>query len=115
MSDQQQAVERIQDLLTQRKRVEWTIEMSNGETYSNNSWAIYAHDEYPRSSVLAGQPRRTYVWEFDEENYPGEAGKEAAIQACKTAGVWKYTSVCDGSTHIPVDQMVAHLPDDTDY
>lgn len=113
--DQKEAIERIQDKLSRRNGiVNWTIEVGRGETYSSQDWTIYAHDEYESSSVLAGRERRSFIWSFDADRYPGESGKEAAIQACKDAGVWKYTSV-SGSTHVPIEQIVSHLPDDTDY
>jgi hypothetical protein len=112
--DQEQAIERIKDKLNARNgRITWTIELGRGETYSSGDWTIYAHDSYPRSSVLSGRERRTFIWSFDADRY-GDSGQEAAIQACKAAGVWKYTSV-SGSTHVPIEQIVSHLPDDTDY
>jgi len=107
-----EAVDRIRDRLKNRcGRITWTIETGRGETYRNRNWTIYAHDNYPRSSVLSGRERRTHIMEFG----PGDEGKQAAIAACQEAGVWKYTEVLGGSTHVPVDQIVSHLPDDTDY
>ena len=113
-----QAVERIKNQLQARNgRINWTIERGKGETYASRDWTIYSHDSYPRSSVLAGRERRTFIWSFDVQcDEQDEPAKQAAIKACKDAGVWKYTDVLDGgTTHIPVDQIVSHLPDDTDY
>jgi len=38
---------------------------SCGATYSNDVYGVYEYDEYPMSSVLAGQSRRTWLDEFD--------------------------------------------------
>lgn len=42
---------------------ELCIEPCAGETYlwDGETYAVYRYDEYPESSVLAGQPRRTFV------------------------------------------------------
>lgn len=42
----------------------FTIEFGNGETYRNARPTVYKHDVYPRGSVLAGRPRRTWVNDF---------------------------------------------------
>lgn len=112
------AIATIKDRLSQRKgRIRWTIERGMGETYHSRDWTIYSHDSYPRSSVLAGQERRSWICSFTVQcAADDEPAKQAAIEACKEAGVWKYTDVMDGgTTHIPIAQVVAHLPDDTDY
>jgi len=79
-----------------------TIERQRGETYSRSTFAVYEHGVYPRSSVLAGQPSRRFI--------DGGFETPEAAQA-------KYpdATIIAGSTHIPVDVLTAHLPDDTDY
>ena len=42
-----------------------TIEVGKGATYSNGAITVYEYGTYPRSSVLAGQERRTWMDEFD--------------------------------------------------
>lgn len=37
---------------------------SQGKTYCVWAYGVYTYDEYPSSSVLAGQPRRTYIHEY---------------------------------------------------
>lgn len=37
------------------------VERQQGETYSHPGFAIYRYDEFPESSVLAGQVRRTFM------------------------------------------------------
>jgi hypothetical protein len=75
-----------------------TIELGRGATYSNNSFTVYAHDRYPRHSVLAGQNRRTFIDRFDTL---AEAQKEfpAAVHVA-------------GTTYAP--PSLFHLSDDGD-
>lgn len=43
-----------------------TIESpSAGATYSNPDFGVYEYSTYPRSSVLAGQERRSFLDSFD--------------------------------------------------
>lgn len=44
-----------------------------GESYERREYGVYEYDEYPRSSVLAGMPRRVYLG-----SYPTEAEARAA-------------------------------------
>ena len=85
-----------------------TLEFGRGETYRNNKPTLYGHSTYGRSSVLAGQRRRVFLesWDTIEE-------AKAELKAAKV----RYTDLTDThcSTHIPVSQVVSHLPDDTDY
>ena len=46
---------RIRDLMSRSKRVTFTVEHGRGETYATADWTLYAHDRYPRSSVLCGK------------------------------------------------------------
>jgi hypothetical protein len=41
-----------------------TIELGRGATYANRDYTVYAHDRYPRGSVLSGQDRRTWLDSF---------------------------------------------------
>jgi hypothetical protein len=55
-----------------------------GETYGHDQYGVYAYSEYPESSVLAGQTKRSFVDSFDtlaeaQKTYPaatwnGEGG-----------------------------------------
>lgn len=83
-------------------RGDLTIERQRGETYSRSTFAVYEHGIYPRTSVLAGQPSRRFV-------DGGFETPEAALAKYPTA------RVIAGTTHVPIRQLVAHLPDDTDY
>lgn len=85
-------------------RPTFTIEFGNGETYRNTRPTVYKHDVYPRGSVLAGRPRRTWIGDFDTV--------AAAKAAYPTAD--DLTTV-NGSTHIPVDTLTAGLPDTEDW
>lgn len=75
------------------------IEPSRGATYNRpGEFAVYEYDTYPRSSVLAGQERRTFIDSFDS--------LEAAQSAYPNARVSEY-SLYRGPD-------LSHLPDDDD-
>jgi len=38
---------------------------SRGATYCNNVFGVYKYDEWPMSSVLGGQSRRTFLSEYN--------------------------------------------------
>ena len=87
-------------------KVDFTIEQQRGETYNDpDTWALYAHDEYESSSVLAGQSRRCFI---------DEIGTEAEADAfLKGAPDGRFAlDKIGGTTHVPVDQVVGHLPDE---
>ena len=50
---------------TCRPRPTFTLERGRGETYSHPRPVLYAHSIYGRGSVLAGQPRRLWVAQWD--------------------------------------------------
>lgn len=37
---------------------------SKGATYCNWAYGVYTYDQWPSSSVMAGQSRRTYIHEY---------------------------------------------------
>ena len=82
-------------------KIRHTIERGRGATYASGRWTVYAHDRYPRSSVLAGQDRRTFVDSYD------------SLDLAKAA--WPKAEVLEGSTYRDIDAMTRHLPDDGDY
>lgn len=51
---------------------EMTMEARHG------SWVVHEWDEYPSHSVLAGQPRKTFVDMFDTQEEALEAYPQAA-------------------------------------
>lgn len=69
---------------------EYTIEQKNqcGETF----YAVYDFGTYPRSSVLAGQTRKSFVDAFDTE--------AEAIAAYPTASIG-YRDPCNTVDHLP--------------
>jgi len=76
---------------------------SRGTTYCTNEYGVYEYSIYPRSSVLAGQQRRKWLDSF---------------QTLEQAQIAYPKAVYDGdgfSGFIPIAQMVAHIPDDTNY
>lgn len=113
----QQLLERIQDRITTHNRkkngpLSFTVEYGRGETYSNQNITIYAHDKYERSSVLAGRERRMHIGSFGQGHT-----EQDARDTIEAAGAGKITDFLleGGTTYIPVNQIVSHLPDDTDY
>ena len=52
-----------------------TIEMGRGATYRNTLYTVYEHSVYDDSTVLAGNPRRQWLDDFEtlaeaRRNYP---------------------------------------------
>lgn len=84
-----------------RNQERFTIEMGRGATYCNGRWTVYRHTTYPRHSVLAGQPCRTFIDSYDSL----ELARAAYPQA----------RVLDngGTTYMPPD--LTHLSDREDY
>jgi hypothetical protein len=54
---------------------------SVGMTYWRDVYGVYAYDEYPRSSVLAGQQRRSFIDSFDTLEEAKAAYPAAAVHA----------------------------------
>ena len=85
------------------KKPHRTIERQQGETYRRNTFAVYEHSIYPRTSVLAGQPCRRFV-----------DGGFATVKEAQEQ--YPDATPIEGTTHIPVDVLTRHLPDeDGDY
>lgn len=99
---------RIAEIKAHEKRVSFSLENGRGQTYNSGKPTLYAHSTYPRGSVLAGRPKRMFIDQFDSADSARKALKEAKV---------KFDDMIEdgGSSHIPVDQMVSHLPDDSDY
>lgn len=72
---------------------------SRGATYNRDQYGVYEYDVYPRSSVLAGQERRTFLDSFDTL---AEAQKE-----------YPNAKVAAGSAYAPVN--LSHLPGEGSY
>ena len=82
-----------------------TLELGRGETYATGKPTLYGHGRYGRSSVLAGQHRRVFIESWDDIDTARAELKAAKIRYTDMTGT-------GGSTHTPVERMVAHLPDD---
>jgi hypothetical protein len=83
-------------------KLHYTVEFGKGETYVSEFLTLYAHDKYPRSSVMAGRSRRSFIEDFEDE---AEARK-----VVKAAGIEAITDFDCGSTHVPVSEATAGLP-----
>ena len=113
----EEVLERVKDRIAshdQRKhgKLTFTVEFGRGETYANRELTVYSHDDYERSSVLYGRERRMWIDSFDRG-----ATEQDAHETIAAAGATKITHFMleGGTTHVPIDQIVSHLPDDTDY
>jgi hypothetical protein len=111
----EQLVEQINAMRTinsrgRAKRWTFTLECGRGETYSNSYPNLYAHSTYERGSVLAGRPQRVYVTQWRD----WAVARETLAAVRKAVKGFKYDD-CGGTTHMPISQLVSHLPDDTDY
>lgn len=104
-------LERINEIRSNvRPRPSFTLERSRGETYSHARPMLYAHSVYEESSVLAGQPRRLFVdqWEtFDD-------ARAALAEVRKRDRSFKFDDYGEagGTTYIPSSVLTRHLPDD---
>lgn len=104
-------LDRIRDIRSNvRPRSTFTLEMGRGETYRHPRPVLYAHSVYERSSVLAGQPRRLWVaqWETWEE------ARAALAEVRRADRSFKFDDYGQGggSTYIPASVLTRHLPDD---
>jgi hypothetical protein len=109
----QMLVERLAQMLSGKKKWSFTLEHGRDETYNTNGKPVlYGHSTYERSSVLAGRPLRVYVRQWG--SFEEARNELAEIQ--KVVKRFKYDDMGGGgTTHIPISQIVSHLPDDTDY
>lgn len=85
-----------------RSKPRLTLENGKGTTYENSQPTLYGHSPYDKGSVLYGQDRRVWlgVWEFWDQ----------ALTEMKACGL-KFEDLSAGySTHVPISQVVAHLP-----
>jgi hypothetical protein len=55
---------------------------SSGATYSRNEYGVYRYDEYPESSVLAGQERRSFLDSFPTLAEAKKAYPDAEESGC---------------------------------
>jgi hypothetical protein len=109
-------LEAVRDRMTTHNKkkhgpLSFTVEPGRGETYANSELTVYAHDEYEESSVLAGRERRMWIGSFGD----GPQAEQDAHDTIEAAGASKITDFIGSSTHVPIEQIVSHLPDDTDY
>ena len=104
-------LDRINDIRsTVRPRPTFTLERGRGETYSHSRPVLYAHSIYKRTSVLAGQPRRLWVAQWETWDEAGAALGEVR----KVDRSFRYDDFGEvgGTTYIPTSVLTRHLPDD---
>ena len=95
------------------KKFTFSLEAGKGETYNRPEPVLYAHSTYERSSVLAGRPQRIWCESWDS----WEEARKALAEFKKANPKFKYTDEgpTGGSSFIPTEQLISHLPDDTNY
>ena len=104
-------LDRIHDIRSNvRPRPTFTLEMGRGETYRHPRPVLYAHSVYERSSVLAGQPRRLFVeqWETWEE----ARAALAEVRKADRSFTFDDFGQGGGTSYIPTSVLTRHLPDD---
>jgi hypothetical protein len=103
-------IQLIEEVKREKRSKRWTftLEPGRGQTYCSGRPTLYAHNVYPRSSVLAGQPVRRFLEQWETWD---EARKAlSAIPGLK----YRDEGPEGGSSHIDVDVLTAHLPDEGD-
>jgi hypothetical protein len=97
---------------TCRPRPTFTLERGRGETYSHARPVLYAHSIYKSTSVLAGQPQRIWVAQWDN----WEEARATLADLTKQDRTFRYDDFGEGggTTHIPTSVLTRHLPDDED-
>ena len=110
--DNTSLINQIKEL--KKSRCVFSLEFGHGHTYANSRPTLYCLGAYPRSSVLYGQDRRIWVCDFGSL-----AEALDALEAVhKAIPRFRFDNCCGetgGSTYVSMDQIVAHIPDDTDY
>lgn len=104
-------LDRINDIRsTVRPKPCFTLEPGRGETYRHIRPVLYTHSVYDRSSVLAGQPRRLWVAQWDT----WEEARAALAEVRKRDRTFKFENFDEagGTTYIPTSVLTRHLPDD---
>jgi ribosomal protein L37AE/L43A len=90
--------------LKRRKRVDYfTIEQSHGQTYGDDTWAVYGHGEYEATSVMAGKPKRVYV-----------EGGFATPEEAQAKYPFAEFYASNYSSHIDADELTRDIPDEPD-
>src|SRR3954469_3363486 len=108
MSDLLHRIDEIRS--TVRPRASFTLEPGRGETYRHGRPMLYAHSVYERSSVLAGQPRRLFVEQWDT----WDQARAALAEVRKRDRTFKFEDYGEGggTSYIPSSVLTRHLPDD---
>jgi hypothetical protein len=104
-------LDRINDIRsTVRPRPKFTLEPGRGATYRHTRPVLYAHSTYERSSVLAGQPRRLWVAQWDT----WEEARAALGEVRRRDRTFRFEDFGEGggTTYIPTSVLTRHLPDD---
>jgi hypothetical protein len=104
-------IDRINDIRsTVRPRPTFTLEGGRGETYRHGRPVLYAHSTYDRSSVLAGQPRRLFVEQWDAWD-EARAALTAVRNSDQSFGFDDHGQG-GGTGYVPTSVLTRHLPDD---
>jgi hypothetical protein len=95
-----------------KRRGKWTftLEPGRGQTYASGDPTLYAHNVYPRGSVLAGRPERVWVEAWD--SWDDARAELEGLKARVPGFAYEDFGPQGGSTHVDVDTLTAGLPDD---
>tara|TARA_A100001515_G_C4552360_1_gene203878 strand:- start:660 stop:1076 length:417 start_codon:yes stop_codon:yes gene_type:complete len=98
--------ERYRDLFGEQRydgKADFTLEKERGETYASEEIALYGHRDYEPGSVLEGSSCRFWI------GNPSPGFYDRLPDDLK-----QITAPIEGTTHRPVEEVVAHLPDEDD-
>lgn len=100
----------------QRRAVTLSLEAGRGETYANSAPTLYVLGRYKRSSVLAGREQRVFSHQWEGDEWDKARAELAEIaSALRKLGCRIRVEDSGASSYVPIEQIVRHLPDDTDY
>lgn len=101
---------------THKKRIWFSLEHGHGETYHSGRPTLYGHHPYPRHSVLAGREARLFIEQWDTAEEAWEALQQVKQSLAAQRMIFRVDDMLGiGTTHVPIKQIVSHLPDDTNY
>lgn len=106
MRDFEQIMYQMEEMLHADRLYQFSIEPGQGATYNTGKPTLYGYSEYPDSSVLAGQVKRSYIYQFVDNEEVNEFLEQANDRGFSV-------DVFEHSGYYEPD--LSHLPDDGDY
>ena len=109
--DMSDLIDRINEIRSSvRPKPSFSLEGGRGETYRHGRPTLYAHSVFNEGSVLAGQPRRLFVEQWD--NWEEASAALAEVRRADRTFKFDDYSQGGGTSYIPTSVLTRHLPDD---